>query len=656
MKSELLLFYVLFLEVVSSFPSTGDLSDALGLKEDDVDELIQLKLIPYHVQRRRRLEESGMAEGIDLSMRNVDRPHRYARRRIQQEGEPKQVAELFQGYGTHYVDLWIGTPLPQRQTVIVDTGSGVTAFPCAGCENCGVPNYHASALFDYTQSRTFEKLNCQQCVRGRCTGDDQCSITMSYQEGSSWTAFEGQDLSYVGGLHSASVTTTALTVEDDLNPFLAEKFAFNLKFGCQTHLTGLFITQLADGIMGLDNAVASFNQQMFEADKIPNKGFSLCYARQDHVDTKGTESGAFTLGGSDARVHRTPMVFAKTFSGGGFFGVKVRNMYLREGNSGDSATSTNPTATVTSLGFSDADFQVGQVIVDSGTTDTYFPRSIGYKFETLFEQIAGIKYTHSKKTMTIAQVNALPTILIQLVGDDSNQAIASQSGTPVTGLAGDLDKDNPFDVILAIPPTHYMEYDSDEKNWVNRFYTDEPSGGVIGGNAMMGHDVFFDVDNSRIGWSEADCNYTALVEQYSFTGEQQNIVDDPNREEIPNPTPKTPATAPSSSSGNDDTTTDSEDSVYSGELAGGKFCSSITCQGAVVAGIFVVVAVVAMVVFGRSRRGPSYTLNETLDVTELELQDARGMTLSDGNEDGVRYRDDLVDEESFEDEPKVTRV
>lgn len=38
-------------------------------------------------------------------------------------GDVIEVSELFQGYGTHYVDLWVGTP-PQRQTVIVDTGSG----------------------------------------------------------------------------------------------------------------------------------------------------------------------------------------------------------------------------------------------------------------------------------------------------------------------------------------------------------------------------------------------------------------------------------------------------------------------------------------------------------------------------------------------------
>ena len=41
-----------------------------------------------------------------------------------------QGVPLSQGYGTHYVHLWVGSPTPQRQSVIVDTGSHFTAFPC----------------------------------------------------------------------------------------------------------------------------------------------------------------------------------------------------------------------------------------------------------------------------------------------------------------------------------------------------------------------------------------------------------------------------------------------------------------------------------------------------------------------------------------------
>jgi len=45
------------------------------------------------------------------------------------EHDAAVTAPLFQGMGTHYADVWVGTP-PQRKSVIVDTGSHYTAFPC----------------------------------------------------------------------------------------------------------------------------------------------------------------------------------------------------------------------------------------------------------------------------------------------------------------------------------------------------------------------------------------------------------------------------------------------------------------------------------------------------------------------------------------------
>ena len=47
----------------------------------------------------------------------------------------QSISPLFLGYGTHYAFLWVGSP-PQRKSVIIDTGSHNTAFPCVGCK-CG---------------------------------------------------------------------------------------------------------------------------------------------------------------------------------------------------------------------------------------------------------------------------------------------------------------------------------------------------------------------------------------------------------------------------------------------------------------------------------------------------------------------------------------
>ena len=137
----------------------------------------------------------------------------------------------------------------KRQTVIVDTGSGVTAFPCSGCKDCGVPKvrtlallhqielfslclhcrpshslqfffsfptvsqkYHIDALFVEASSSSFTPTSCdatQDCIssRSRCT-NHQCSITMSYAEGSRWTAYEGVDKCYVAGPHEIPLVST----------------------------------------------------------------------------------------------------------------------------------------------------------------------------------------------------------------------------------------------------------------------------------------------------------------------------------------------------------------------------------------------------------------------------------------------------------------
>lgn len=166
-------------------------------------------LLPHHAlleRRRRELRSLGLSEEEaeaemtslrrDLRGADGDRPHTYPRKRMDAmettvsgeqrslaDIEHQQIGALYQGYGTHYVDVWVGTP-PQRQTVIVDTGSGVTAFPCASCNDCG-ESYHTDGYFVEADSSTFQKLDCDSpCFRGRCSGSGStqiCRISMSYQ-------------------------------------------------------------------------------------------------------------------------------------------------------------------------------------------------------------------------------------------------------------------------------------------------------------------------------------------------------------------------------------------------------------------------------------------------------------------------------------------
>jgi hypothetical protein len=258
---------------------------------------------------------------------------------------------------------------------------------------------------------------------------------------------------------------------------------------------------------------ATIWKQMYDAKKIPNRAFSLCMGRSPTASRKGTESGAMSLGGTDATLHKTNMVFSQA-SISGYYGVTVRKAYLRAGNSGDSAA--NPTkAKVVTLG-TGSEILPGRLIVDSGTTDTFFHKKFGEVFYAAFQELSGKEYTTGMVTLTKEELDSFPTILLQLKGDVArNKAAVEQStdGT-VVGLAGDLDSQNPYDVILAIPPSHYFDYAGHDL-YAARFYADQNSDiSVLGANFMMGHDVLFDIDNRLLGWAESECDYTSMVEKY----------------------------------------------------------------------------------------------------------------------------------------------
>jgi hypothetical protein len=472
-------------------------------------------LIPHHIQRARRILEEP--DYYDATWE----PPRHRRDAAQ------QVGALYQGYGTHYIDLWCGTP-PQRQTVIVDTGSSVTAFPCSGCQaDCGAPDYHIDAYFIEANSSTFTKTTCgDTCEKGRCSAmndpDADCVFGMSYQEGSSWTAYEAKDVCYVGGPHSSPLLLSAdkdeeaVSPTEDIDPKHANAFGFELAFGCQTHVTGLFKTQLADGIMGMENSKEAFWYQMYNAGKLDGvKQFSICFARQPTAEREGTEAGALTLGGVDDRLDLTDMVHSKTISmNAGFFTVNVRKVHVREGIGGESARSANPDAKIITMDLTPKELNRGDVIVDSGTTDTYWTSHMASLFQDAFSKMTGGRqYNNTAIEVTNEELASFPTVLFQLVGDETING-ALPPGT--IGLAGDIDPEHPLDVLLAFPPSHLFEWDESKDKYVGRFYLTESSGSVLGANSMMGHNVLFDSDNGRIGWAESDCDYTQLLTKNGY--------------------------------------------------------------------------------------------------------------------------------------------
>lgn len=308
-------------------------------------------------------------------------------------------------------------------------------------------------------------------------------------------------------------------------------------------VTGLFKTQLEDGIMGMDNRPGAFWLQLNDhyrsrgfvvtdsadgerdGDPFDPTQFALCYDRQPlSLDLEsGVGSGALTLGGSDPMLHLTGMAFAENVTPKiGWYTVRITAMFLRPGGGTLLGGGRGDDAKLVRVDASEAKLNGRKgpgtgVIIDSGTTDTYLPEAAQAAFDEAWRVALddeSASYNNDPVQMTAAQVSSLPTILVVLRGH------ASSSSSDSAGSAGshpDISSAvGPGDVVVAVPPTHYMEESRRSPGtWTSRVYFSERSGAqsILGSNFMMGHEILFDAGGGRIGFSESHCDYDRLVQE-----------------------------------------------------------------------------------------------------------------------------------------------
>jgi Eukaryotic aspartyl protease len=323
--------------------------------------------------------------------------------------------------------------------------------------------------------------------------------------------FEATDRCYLGGFHNEAIRPTTTGAfhswfSNGRDPHAAPDFAFDLRFGCQTEIIGSgFAQQLADGIMGMSNSPSAVWDQMYAQSKIPARAFSLCFQRVTETRRSGTESGVMTIGGSDPKLHNQAMAFTSLESGS-FFSVQLRKVYLRKGGKNLAGTQH-----IIPISVPDALHEPDRkhVIIDSGTTDTYFTQDMRADFYKAWLTMVGTDFTNEPISLSAEELEALPSLVLQFQALDGNQNI---DDTRNASLAGELDPEYPFDLVVVIPPSHFMEYHPDENGYVAGLFWDEPEGIVLGANTMMGHDILFDAENARLGWAESSCNYTAIAE------------------------------------------------------------------------------------------------------------------------------------------------
>ena len=462
-----------------------------GLDPQDLRRRQQLDDFHAHRHLSRYERRYRLNADIDLEA-NWDGVYRDSNftdhRHLKAHEDPYVTTPLNQGYGTHYVNLWVGTPIPQRKTVIVDTGSHYTAFPCTGCHGCG-ESFHTDPYFNPSQSDTFRPLKCGECIRDAVCRDYKCVLSQFYTEGSSWDAYLARDRLFCGG-------NNILDAADPKN----QDFSIPFMFGCQTAETGLFVTQLADGIMGMSAHESTLPKRLYDLNKIDHNMFTMCFQQQLSTSRHGVTAGVMTLGGVDERINASPIVYAKNMAVMGWYTLYVKKMYLQ------TESSENKKRTIQiPIDILAANSGKG-VILDSGTTDTYLHKKLAQSFGSVWKKVTGKDYHHKPISLTQDQIKQLPTVLVQCQAAYIPKGSSLQQGKNDL-LAEGLDSSSPNDVLVSIPPTSYMEYSPMTKTYSSRIYFTESQGGVLGANSMLGYNVLFDWEHGRIGFAKSTCEY-----------------------------------------------------------------------------------------------------------------------------------------------------
>ncbi|CBZ51980.1 hypothetical protein NCLIV_017720 [Neospora caninum Liverpool] len=289
-------------------------------------------------------------------------------------------------YAYYFLDILVGTP-PQRASVILDTGSSLLAFPCAGCSECGE---HLDPAMDTSRSATGEWIDCKEEERcfGTCSGGTplgglggggvssmrRCMYTQTYSEGSA-----------IRGIYFSDVV--ALGEVEQKNPPVRYDFV-----GCHTQETNLFVTQKAAGIFGISfpkgHRQPTLLDVMFgHANLVAQKMFSVCISE---------DGGLLTVGGYEPTLlvappmdQSTPAVHAWRPAASEAESVSAREI-ADEGTSPHHASLLTWTSIISHstyrvplsgmeveglvLGNGVDDF--GNTMVDSGTTYSYFPPAV----------------------------------------------------------------------------------------------------------------------------------------------------------------------------------------------------------------------------------------------------------------------------------------
>jgi hypothetical protein len=297
-------------------------------------------------------------------------------------------------------------------------------------------------------------------------------------------------------------------------PHLAVPFTF----GCQTSVTGNFKQQYADGILGFAFAQEenAFLKTMVRAKAIERPAFATCITRQGGTLSLGgsglvtisdntneyssRQQGRRQLQHMQEQYHLEPMSFTRIVGDNGYYSMPLSNVFLGEEciTCNDSPDPRQNSARQHALDT----FRAGKgVILDSGTTDTYLNKASLPIFANIWNRMTGIPLVSSQQRYTYDQFRTMPdiTFVFEPNATLTIPASAYMEGVPVM----DADTTNSSSSSPSIPER--VKPWTGYRQLILRIYFDDPTGAVLGLNAMHHYDILYDLHDNRIGLARSNC-------------------------------------------------------------------------------------------------------------------------------------------------------
>lgn len=266
---------------------------------------------------------------------------------------------------------------------------------------------------------------------------------------------------------------------------------------CDSSLFQHFVKQYADGILGMARALTenAFLNTMVKANAIDRAAFATCFTRK---------GGTLSLGGSGLsrqgnhslktqQYHIEPMKFTNlTEAGKGLYSIQISNVYVGNicitcGDKGNSKL-----AHVSFLGGRGA-------LLDTGTTDTFFPKGALPAFKTAWEAMVGITMKESYR-YSYEEFQSIPDITV-IFESNATLVIPATSYMEHVPLVDPLNYEN----TTITGATETVVPWKGKKLLTMRIYCEEKIGAVFGANALYHYDVLYDLEANRIGLARSYC-------------------------------------------------------------------------------------------------------------------------------------------------------